>query len=110
MQPNNDAPGYSIWGVDKVVYGPVDLPILVNWVQEERVTADSWIYRQDTDTWQKSANLAELKMFFQPGMSSPATAPSLGARSDTAVTARPGALRRIRILAGLTEARRERVA
>ncbi len=110
MQPNNDAPGYSIWGVDKVVYGPVDLPILVNWVQEERVTADSWIYRQDTDTGQKSAQLPELKMFFQPGMSSPAEAPTLGARSDTSVTPRPGALRRIRILAGLTDAQIERFA
>ena len=110
MQPDNDAPAYSIWGVDKLVYGPVDLPILVNWVQEERVTAESWIYRQDTDTWQKSAHLPELKMFFQPGMSSSATAPSLGARSDTSVTPRPGALRRIRILAGLTDAQLERFA
>ena len=110
MQPDNDAPGYSIWGVDKIVYGPVDLPMLVNWVQEDRVTADSWIYRQDTDTWQKSAQLPELKMFFQPGTSSPATAPRLGARSDTSMTPRPGALRRIRILAGLTDAQLERFA
>jgi hypothetical protein len=110
MQPDNEAPGYSIWGVDQVVYGPVDLPVLVNWVQEERVTADSWIYRQDTDTWQKSAQLPELKMFFQSGVSSPATAPSLGARSDTSVAPRPGALRRIRILAGLTDAQLERFA
>ena len=39
MQPDNDAPGYCIWGVDNVVYGPVDLPTLVNWVRDERVTA-----------------------------------------------------------------------
>ena len=110
MQPDNDAPAYSIWGVDKLVYGPVDLPILVNWVQEERVTAESWIYRQDTDTWQKSAHLPELKMFFQPGTSSPATAATRVARSDTSVMPRPGALRRIRILAGLTDAQLERFA
>jgi hypothetical protein len=110
MQPNNEAPAYSIWGVDKIIYGPVDLPILVNWVQEERVTAKSWIHREDTDAWQKAERLPELKMFFQPGTSSPATATMLGARSETSTTPRPGALRRIRILAGLTDAQLERFA
>jgi len=110
MRPDNDTPGYNIWGVDKVVYGPVDLPMLVNWVQEERVTDDSWIYRQDTDTWQKAAHIPELKMFFQSGMSGHATAPTLGAHDDTAMRPRPGALRRIRILAGLTDAQLERFA
>ena len=43
MQPDNDAPGFCIWGADNVVYGPVDLPTLVDWVQEERVTANTWI-------------------------------------------------------------------
>jgi len=110
MQANNEAPGYSIWGVDKVVYGPVDLPILVNWVQEERVTADCWIHREDTDAWLKAAHIPELKMFFQPGAASHATALTLGAPLDTALTPRPGALRRIRILAGLTDAQLERFA
>src|SRR6266516_1478944 len=39
MQPIYDAPGYCIWGVDKVVYGPVDLRMLVNGVQGEGVLA-----------------------------------------------------------------------
>ena len=110
MQPNNEAPAYSIWGVDKIVYGPVDLPILVNWIQDERVTADSWIHREDTDAWQKAARLPELKMFFQEGTTGHATAFTLGARQDTSLTPKPGALRRIRILAGLTDAQLERFA
>jgi hypothetical protein len=96
--------------VDKIVYGPVDLPILVNWVQEERVNADSWIHREDTDAWQKAARLPELKMFFQPGASSHATAATLGVLDDTSMRPRPGALRRVRILAGLTDAQLERFA
>jgi hypothetical protein len=110
MQPDNEAPAYCIWGVDKIIYGPVDLPILVNWVQEERVTADSWIHREDTDAWQKAERLPELKMFFQPGVSSQAKAATLGALDDTAMRPRPGVLRRIRILAGLTDAQLERFA
>ena len=110
MRHDNEAPAYSIWGVDKIIYGPVDLPILVNWVQEERVTADSWIHREDTDAWQKAERLPELKMFFQPGVSSQPKAATLGALDDTAMRPRPGALRRIRILAGLTDAQLERFA
>jgi hypothetical protein len=108
VQPNNDAPGFSIWGVDNVVYGPVDLPMLVNWVQEERVTADSWIYRQDTDTWQKAAHIPELKMFFQTRMATQASAPTLGTFDTTSMTLKPGTLRRVRILAGLNDAQLER--
>jgi len=105
VQRDNDAPGYSIWGVDKVVYGPVDLPMLVNWVQEERVTADSWIYLQDTDAWQKAAHIPELKMFFQTRGATHATEPTL---DTTSMTLRPGTLRRVRILAGLNDAQLER--
>ena len=105
MQTNNEAPAYSIWGVDKVVYGPVDLPMLVNWVQEERVTADSWIYLQDTDAWQKAAHIPELKMFFQTRGATHATEPTL---DTTSMTLRPGTLRRVRILAGLNDAQLER--
>jgi hypothetical protein len=109
MQPD-DAPGYCIWGVDNVVYGPVDLPVLVNWVQEERVTADSWIHRHDTDTWQKAGRIPELKMFFQPGSATHLAAPGPGGFDTTSMRVRPGALRRVRILAGLTDAQLERFA
>ena len=110
MQPDNDAPGYSIWGVDKLVYGPVDLPVLVNWVQEERVSADSWIHRHDTETWQKAALLPELKMFFQAPPAGGTTAPKLGALDDTSMKPKPGSLRRVRILAGLSDAQLEQFA
>ena len=110
MQPINDAPAYCIWGVDKVVYGPVDLPMLVNWVQEERVTAGHWIYRQDTDTWQKAAQVPELKMFFQTSAANHATAPTLRTLDGTSITPKPATLRRVRILAGLNDAQLERFA
>jgi len=109
VQPDNEAPGYSIWGVDKVVYGPVDLPMLVNWVQEERVTADSWIYRQDTDSWQKAALIPELRIFFQTSLTD-ATAPTLRTLHGTSITPKPGTLRQIRILAGMDDAQLERFA
>ena len=107
MQPGNDAPDYDIWGVDNVVYGPVDLPTLVNWVQEERVMADTWIYLREKDTWLKANHIAELKMFFQP-RSAGAPSRTLSAPDGTSMTLKPGALRRVRILAGLSDRQLER--
>lgn len=43
MEANDQAAGYKIWGADNVVYGPVELPTLVTWIQEERVLADTWV-------------------------------------------------------------------
>ena len=108
MQPDNDAPGYCIWGVDNVVYGPVDLPTLVNWVQEERVTADTWIHLQEKDNWLKAGQIAELKMFFQPRSATGVPAPTISAPDGTSMTLKPGALRRVRILAGFSDRQLER--
>ncbi|HXT38920.1 MAG TPA: cyclic nucleotide-binding domain-containing protein [Candidatus Angelobacter sp.] len=102
MQPDNDAPGYCIWGVDNVVYGPVNLPTLVNWVRDERVTAGTWIFRQDKAEWHKAQHVGELKMFFQPR--SEAGPPTVSAPDGTSLTLKPGALRRVKILAGLSDA------
>jgi CRP-like cAMP-binding protein len=106
MEPTTAGVGFKIWGVDNLVYGPVELPVLVGWVKEERVTKDTWVYSEKDDVWQKAAQVPELRMFFQP-KAAPATAPvpSAGVSPDTALYAvRPGTLRRVKILADLAEA------
>jgi len=110
MRPNNAVRSYCIWGTDKIIYGPVDLPTLVNWVQEERVTADTWINLLEQDTWEKAAGIEELKMFFQTSAATHATAPTLHTIDGTSITPKPGTLRRVRILAGLSDAQLERFA
>src|SRR5882762_3120094 len=103
MQPDNDAPGFCIWGVDNIVYGPVDLPTLVNWVQEERVAADTWIHLQDKDTWQRASQVSELQMFFQPKSASGVSARKVAAPDGTTIIVKPGSLRRLKILAGMSD-------
>src|SRR3989442_10372613 len=103
MQPDNDAPGFCIWGVDNVVYGPVDLPTLVDWVQEERVAADTWIYLQDKDAWQRAAQVPELQMFFQPKPTAGVPAKKIVARDGTAITVKPGSLRLVKVLAVISD-------
>lgn len=94
---------FKIWGVDNVVYGPVDLPVLIEWVQEERVLSETWVFREARNAWQKAAQIEELQMYF--GEEAPAR--GLSAYDTTLLTEvpglKPGSLRRIKIFAGLSD-------
>src|SRR4051812_46102797 len=85
---------YFIWGIDDSPYGPVELPTLVNWIKDERVLANTWVYARRDSTWQRAADITELKMFFGKKFARPASGAGLT----------PGALRRIKILADLNDA------
>jgi CRP/FNR family cyclic AMP-dependent transcriptional regulator len=99
--------GFIVWGIDQTAYGPVELPALVSWVKDERVTADSWIYAAQTASWQKAADVPELQMFFR-SKSGGADAGTTAVTSPRGVE--PRALRRIKILAGMTDDQLERFA
>jgi hypothetical protein len=97
---------YKIWGVDGVIYGPVELPTLVGWVKEERVTAATWVYSERDDAWHKAADIAELLMFFRPKEPSE---PSTQVIRDPSVSGlKPGSLRRVKIFADLADEQLER--
>ena len=64
MDVDANTPGYMIWGVDNVVYGPVDLPTLIAWVKDERVTPNTWVFLQADNQWQTAQKISELQMFF----------------------------------------------
>jgi hypothetical protein len=94
---------FIVWGLDQTAYGPVELPTLVSWVKDERVTADTWVYANKTGSWQKAAEVPELAMFFR--------GPSGNAANAAAVTGfDPRALQRVRILAGMNEGQLQRFA
>jgi hypothetical protein len=102
--------GFKIWAVDNIVYGPVELPLLVSWVKEERVTRDTWIYCESTDSWHKACQVPELQMFFRGGSG---TAVGIGGPTTEtqfmrAVGLKPGALRRVKIFAGMDDSQLER--
>jgi len=62
--PQETADLFFIWGFDDVPYGPVDLGAVVQWIKDERILADTWIFSRRAGTWQHAAEVAELKMFF----------------------------------------------
>jgi CRP-like cAMP-binding protein len=109
MDPDHDAPAYLLWGTDNVVYGPVDLPTLVSWVQEERVLADTWLHLRHLNLWQKANLVPELQMFYH-GKPAPPSPPRPSPQTGTAVALKPGSLRRVKILANMSDTQLEQFA
>jgi hypothetical protein len=101
MATQADTARYFIWGFDQSAYGPVELPTLVSWIKDERVLADTWVYNERDVAWRRAADLPELQMFFAHKAEAAITAPG---------TIKAGALRRVKILAGLSDPQLERLA
>lgn len=83
---------YYIWDVDNSPYGPVELSLLLQWVSEGRVVADTWVFDRNADKWGKASQFPELEPCFQA---------TLGTGTSTVLT--PGILRRIKILGNLND-------
>ncbi len=96
MEPAVAANIYFIWGIDDAPYGPVELPVLLDWIKDERVLPDTWIFARSAGNWQRASEILELKNMF-----------GLGVEADFNTPFRkisPGSLRRIKILADLKDA------
>jgi hypothetical protein len=93
----NEAPLYYVWGIDRVAYGPVELPTLVNWIRDERVEKETWIFDQRAASWCTAQNITELKGLFRTR--GDRSAPAGGSEGQI----KPGSLRRIKVLAALAD-------
>jgi CRP-like cAMP-binding protein len=83
---------YYIWGIDNSPYGPVELPMLLDWIAEGRVVANTWVFEKNAGNWVRADQFKELQEHF---------------RLDTEFIQReltPASLRRIKILANLKDA------
>jgi CRP/FNR family cyclic AMP-dependent transcriptional regulator len=88
---------YRTWGHDNVAYGPLELPAMVTWIRQGRVTPKTWVYREDKNEWARAGELVELKPLFKSG----AAGTQAAAAGTQGIT--PGALRRIKIFADMEE-------
>ena len=95
--PNEATVGtYYIWGIDQAAYGPVNLATLLEWIQDERVLAETWVYAQHENLWQHAKHLVELREQFAAA-AAPVVEPATGGKI------KPGSLRRIKMLADLSD-------
>jgi CRP/FNR family transcriptional regulator, cyclic AMP receptor protein len=98
--------GFKIWAVDNIVYGPVELPVLISWVKEDRVTRDTWIYSEAKDCWNKACQVPELQMFFKSGSSGGGYVSETQLMKASGI--KPGSLRRVKIFAGMDDSQLDR--
>jgi CRP-like cAMP-binding protein len=93
----NASVNYRAWGADNIAYGPVELPGLVTWIKQGKVTANSWVFKEKDGAWSRASDLSELKVLFKSKLS-----PNVAA-SAQALGIQPGSLRRIKMLADVEE-------
>jgi hypothetical protein len=106
MDSENVGAQYKIFGADHQVYGPVELPTLVDWIKDERVTAETWIFLLEKNEWKKAAQMAEVKMFFQKKAAAAASMPAASGLNIAGV--KPGTLRRVKVFADFSDEQLEK--
>ncbi len=52
---------YSVWGKDKNVYGPLSEDLLKEWVNDGRISGDTWVHDQYLDLWLPANKLEFIK-------------------------------------------------
>ena len=60
MPADNEEVHYKVWASDNVVYGPVLLETLLEWVADGRVLADTWVFSQEVNSWKPAKSLPPL--------------------------------------------------
>ena len=93
---------FFIWGIDNSPYGPVELPVLIDWISDERVLADTWVFARRDGSWRRAAEIPGLQAYF-----SQTSIPDSAAASGAGIA--PGSLRRIKILSQLNDAQLDRL-
>jgi hypothetical protein len=104
MENNNPAPLYRIWGIDNVAYGPVELPGLIDWIKQERVTGETWVFLDKKHGWRKASELPELKICFKAKGDTTLTGRDRKAQAESRNPGiKTGTLRRIKIFGDMEE-------
>ena len=101
---------YKVWAADDVVYGPIDFPLLSQWVREARVVRDNWVFTEETDSWSRAADLPELGLHFEEasGLLKPGT---INGPIDPLIPGVPvGTLQQVDIFKNMTDRQRGRFA
>ncbi len=100
MNTNHAEETYRVWACDNQVYGPIELPILIQWVQEGRVLAGTWVYSEAKKEWLPAKKVDPLHKLFPPGEETA----FLQQHSSEGSGVTPQELRQVAILATLSNA------
>lgn len=95
---------FKMWAGDENVYGPVDTATLVQWIQDDRVFAETFVQPQSDLRWRAAADVETLRENL-PGAADAATVPPGGGPSSVVAM-----LREFPLFAGLTNEGLEQIA
>jgi CRP-like cAMP-binding protein len=98
MDPDFANDSFMVWASDHLVYGPVDLYTLIEWVKDARVLPKTWLLAKNQNRWCSAESIEPLRAFFA-NQSAPANVHS-PARLGKAVETEE--LRQFHVFSGLT--------
>src|SRR6266852_1594375 len=98
MSQEFEQDSFMVWASDHMVYGPVDLSVLIQWVKEGRVFPKTWVLAKNQNRWCHAEMVEPLGPFFLHD--SAAKIVSSGSRAGTGVLAEE--LRQFSAFSGLT--------
>lgn len=96
MNPKSEALEYRVWALDDSVYGPVRMEVLRDWVRDERIVPESWIFCETNRRWQQAGRIPELGVLFGVDPPEPAL-------ENATQPLKPSILRRIRAFGELSD-------
>ena len=93
---------FMVWAPDLMVYGPLELPGLIEWVKEDRIQRQTWVLSRDANRWVQAETIEELKPFWTSQ-----AAPARQNQSKTAPAVLTHELRSFPAFAGLSNVQLE---
>ena len=100
---------YSIWGVDKLVYGPIDKETLLRWARDGRVTSETWVYDRQIDFWLQGEKIDFVKPELAKAEGKPIRVGAEPDTSDKQVELSPESLRKFELFSELSDHKLEQI-
>jgi hypothetical protein len=64
MQSDGPDAVYKVLSSDNLIYGPINLATLVQWVQERRVQRETWVHWETANDWVAAGQITDLESAF----------------------------------------------
>src|SRR5882724_3962825 len=98
MNPPTGVITYKVLANDNVVYGPIDMPTLIQWTADERILPETWIMRVIDNAWVPAGLMSELCPYFAEAEAQTKALPVLKATGEV----QPEELRQFDLFVGVS--------
>ena len=89
---------YKVLASDNVVYGPIDMPTLIQWAEDRRIQPETWIMKLMEDTWVPAGLISDLRPYFAKAAGQAQASAAIKATGEV----QPEELRQFELFAGIS--------